>query len=125
MPQCHLAPHTVYLYSHTRDMQYHIHNIRKYLLLYHVIVVVKYRKKLLQGSVTGSLKDSLQRIEAISELSIPEMEVDQNHLHMMLDISSNVSIAQTVRRLKQTTTQDLWCDHLCLLRQNFWKERTF
>ena len=106
-------------------MQYHTKNRRKYLILYHIIFVVKYRKKILSPSITDTLKKSLLDIESHSEFDISEMEVDKDHLHLMIDSSPVVSISQIVRRIKQQTTYDLWCVHGSYLNRQFWHEKTF
>ena len=68
-------------------MQYHRHNRRKYLLLFHVIFVVKYRRTMLTPDIVDTLKRSLNAVQVESEFSFSEMEVDGDHLHMMIDLS--------------------------------------
>ena len=75
-------------------MQYHRHNRRKYLLLFHVIFVVKYRRTMLTPDIVDTLKRSLIAVQVESEFSISEMEVDGDHLHIMIDQSPNT---QSVR----------------------------
>jgi putative transposase len=106
-------------------MQYHRHNRRKYLLLYHIIFVVKYRKNILMPDLTSTLKESLACIESRSDFVISEMEVDHDHLHLMIDATPTVSISQIVRRIKQQTTNAMWRKHSRFLRAQFWLEKTF
>lgn len=106
-------------------MQYHRQNRRKYLLLFHVIFVVKYRKKILKNDLAETVKLSVLECAKASSFDVPEMEVDQDHLHMMIDLSPSYSISQLVRRLKQTTNNALWERHGSYLRRQFWLERTF
>jgi putative transposase len=106
-------------------MQYHRKNRKKYLLLFHVIFVVKYRKSLLNHHVSKTLKESLTALSSKSEFTIVEMEVDNDHLHLMVDLEPTVSISQIVRRLKQQTTLSLWSNHNDILQQHFWNEKTF
>ena len=106
-------------------MKYIQANHRKYLLLYHLILVVKYRKQLLNKEITKSLKSSLVEIANASEFIIEEMEVDQDHLHLMINTSPVYSVSQIVRKLKQSTTKILWSKHKIYLQSHFWKERTF
>ena len=106
-------------------MQYHPQTRRKYLLLYHVIFVVKYRRKTLSPTITDTLKGSLLKIVSNSEFCIPEMDVDQDHLHLMIDSSPALSISQIVRRIKQQTTPGLWSLHGSYSDRQFWLEKTF
>ncbi len=106
-------------------MQYHRNNRRKYLLLYHVIFVVKYRKKILSPEIAETVKASLINIASKSQFQISEMEVDKDHLHLMIDGNPEISISQIVRRIKQQTTLELWLNHEVFLKRHFWLERTF
>lgn len=56
---------------------------------------------------------------------IQAMEVDKDHIHLLVDYSPNVSVSQIVRLLKQTTTAKVW--FLCNneLRKHFWKQKLF
>lgn len=103
------------------DSKYHVTGRCKFSLKYHVIFVVKYRKPLLL-SVGESLKRFLLKLE--KKFTIETMEIDKDHLHLLLDCSPSVSISQIVRFLKQRTTLFLWKEHELLLRKHFWKERT-
>jgi putative transposase len=106
-------------------MQYHRNNRRKYLLLYPVIFVVKYRKKILSPEIAETVKASLINIASKSQFQISEMEVDKDHLHLMIDSNPEISISRIVRRIKQQTTLELWLDHEVFLKRYFWLERTF
>lgn len=106
-------------------MKYIQVNHRKYLLLYHLILGVKYRKQLLNREITKSLKSSLIEIADTSEFTIEEMEVDQDHLHLMINTSPVYSVSQIVRKLKQSTTKTLWLKHNSYLQNHFWKKKTF
>ena len=76
-------------------MQYHRHNRRKYLLLFHIIFVVKYRRAILTPEIVATLKQSFSSTQAVSEFSISEMEVDGDHLHMMIDLSPTIQLARS------------------------------
>lgn len=57
------------------------------------------------------------------DFQIELMETDQDHVHMMISFSPNVSVSQIVRHLKQRTAIDVW-KHFDLTN-HFWKEHTF
>jgi putative transposase len=56
---------------------------------------------------------------------IQVMEVDKDHIHLLVDYSPNVSISQIVRLLKQTTTPKVWFSHSTELRKHFWQKHVF
>lgn len=96
----------------------------KYRLVIHLIFVVKYRKKLLT-KLGHDIKDSIKIIESYSDFDVVELEVDKDHLHMMISYPPKLSVLQVVRRLKISTTKYLWKCHSEYLSNQFWKEKTF
>ena len=53
------------------------------------------------------------------------METDKNHIHYMIEASTGLSISKIVKLIKSYTTYHIWQNHSILLRNEFWKERTF
>lgn len=53
------------------------------------------------------------------------MEIDKDHIHLLIDYDPKVSVLQIVRRLKPETTFELWKVHESCLKKHFWKEHTF
>ena len=101
-------------------------NHSKYSLKVHLVFVVKYRKKLLVDEVVvRKLKYKLSEIATRSNFRIEIMEIDKDHIHLLIDYEPKVSIVQIVRRLKQESTAFLWKNFEGLLKKEFWKERTF
>lgn len=99
-------------------------NHSKFLLMVHLIFVCKYRKPLL--NVLGSdVKTLIRSIAERNHIKIIEMEVDKDHIHLLLSHEPKLSILEIVRLLKQMTTFHLWQKHSEYLSKHFWKERTF
>ena len=87
--------------------KYKTNNHSKYLITYHIIFVIKYRKRLLEmyGEITKKL---MIDIAEQSNFEISEMEVDNDHIHLMIESEPKLSALQIVRRLKQETTVGIW-----------------
>lgn len=104
--------------------QYHSKSSAKYLLKIHLIFVCKYRKQLLVE--TGDYcKQVMFEISQISNFKIDTMEVDKDHIHLLLDIEPKVSVSSIVNRLKSISTNRLWKRYKDYLKKHFWKEKTF
>lgn len=96
---------------------------RKFILKCHIVFCVKYRKKLLSKQhISQTIKESMLAIQT-EDFKIQVMEVDKDHIHLLVDYSPNVSISQIVRLLKQTTTAKVWFWHHSELRKHFWKQK--
>ena len=104
--------------------QYASSGISRYLLMAHLIFTVKYRKKLLikYGDV---VKAKMEEIASRNDFEIDTIEVDQNHIHVLVSYKPKVSIASMVRALKGETTYLLWEYYEPDLRRHFWKKNMF
>lgn len=105
-------------------MDYSSKNHAKFLLLYHLIFVCKYRKKLLI-MYGNEVKKIFEEISEKSDFSFETMEVDQDHIHCLVKSEPRISPLAIVRLLKQESTFQLWKMHERELKRYFWKERTF
>jgi|SRR5450755_1653879 putative transposase len=105
-------------------MEYSAKNHATFLILYHLIFVCTYRKKLLRryGDET---KRIVEDIATRSDFSFEALEVDQDHIHCLVKSEPRISPLALVRKLKQESTVRLWRAHERELKKHFWKERTF
>jgi len=108
-----------------RNTKYHTNNGCKYFLKLHLILVCKYRKSLIVGSLEEDLKQILFEISKISNFKIDTMESDRDHIHLLLDYEPKVSVSSIANRLKSISTNRIWKKHFEILKQEFWKEKTF
>ena len=92
----------------------------------HLIFVCKYRKKLLV-KFGNQIKDLFYDIAEEKGFEILEMEIDKDHMHLLVKYEPNVSILQIVRWIKQISTYRIWrtTENKTYLSKHFWKENTF
>lgn len=97
----------------------------KHCLVVHLIFVCKYRKKLL----CKCGYNIIQIFNDISEeynINILELEVDKDHIHLLIQYNPTQSILEIVRLFKQISTYRIWrSKHQSFLGGHFWKEYTF
>ncbi len=96
----------------------------KFLILSHLIGVCKYRKKLLIhfGNETTGI---FEGIAANSDFSMETLEVDQEHIHCLVQSEPRISPLAIVGKLKQESTVQLGKMHEKEVKRHFWKESTF
>ena len=104
---------------------YQTTNRAKHNLKVHLILVCKYRKKLLKQGMETNIKNIIRDIEINSDFEIIEMETDIDHIHLMIQYIPRVSISSIVNRIKSITTKRIWNLHQNYLQKYFWKEKTF
>lgn len=96
---------------------------RKYCLKCHIVLCVKYRKQLLSHpKIATCIKDAILSNQT-SDFTIQVMEVDKDHIHLLVDYTPDVSVSQIVRLIKQTTTARVWFEND--LQKYFWKHKIF
>ncbi len=107
-------------------MDYTSKNHSKYLIIVHLIFVCKYRKKLLM-KFGNQIKQILNDIAEEKDFEIIEMEVDKDHVHLLVQYNPTQSILDIVRLLKQISTYRIWRqnNNHYYLSKHFWKEKTF
>ena len=68
------------------DSRYNRHNRRKYCLKIHIVLVTKYRKKLLIGSIADDVKQKILHIANTRGYEIIAIETDKNHIHFLIKL---------------------------------------
>lgn len=107
-------------------MDYVSQNHSKHLLMCHLIFSCKYRKKLLI-KYGEKIKQILYDIAEEKDLNIIEMEVDKDHIHILVQYPPTKSVLDIVRLFKQMSTYRIWRqnnNHIYLKKQ-LWNEKTF
>ena len=68
-------------------------NHSKYSLKSHLVFATKYRKKIFDNqSMVFELKRKLNEVADRSNFEIELMEVDKDHIHILVDYEPNISI---------------------------------
>ena len=107
------------------DNRYNRHNRRKYSLKVHIVLVTKYRKKLLKGSITDDVKQKIFDIANTRGYEIIAMEADKDHLHFLISYDTTDRVRDIVKIVKQETTYYLWQKYGSFLSKQYWKKRIF
>jgi putative transposase len=88
-------------------MDYQTKSHCKYLIALHLILVVKYRKQLLVGQLGQFVKEIITQLSTQSDFEVEEIEIDKDHVHVLMTISPKYSVSQHVRNIKQLTTHKI------------------
>jgi putative transposase len=100
-------------------------NHSKHYLKAHIILVCKYRKKLLIGQLKEDMHIILESIISNSDFTVEVYESDLDHYHFLIRYIPRLSISQIVRRLKQQSTYLIWQQHPISLQKQFWRKKQF
>lgn len=71
---------------------------------YHIIWCTKYRRKVLDTSIQDELKKAILALQSDLNFSVIEMEVMEDHIHLLLSASPAVAIDKLVGKIKGFTS---------------------
>ena len=86
------------------DKKYKTKNHRVYSCQYHVIFCPKYRRRVLVDGVDTRLKEVLLEIANEKDVSVLDMEVMPDHVHLLIDCDPEYGIINCVRHMKHKSS---------------------
>ncbi len=107
------------------DHRYNRHNRRKYSLKVQIVLVTKYRKQLLKGSIADDVKQKILDIANTRGYEIIAMETDKDHIHFLLSYDATDRVCDIVKIVKQETTYYLWQKYNSVSSKQYWKKKIF
>ena len=107
------------------DNRYNRHNRQKYSLKVHIVLVTKYRKQLLKGSITDDVKQEILDIANTRGYEIIAIETDKDHMPFLLSYNTADRVCDIVKIVKQETTYYLWQKYNSVLSKQYWKKKIF
>ena len=90
------------------DNRYNRHNRRKYSLKVPIVLVTKYRRQLLKGTIADDVKQKIFDICNSNSWNIIAMETDKDHVHFLVSYDATDRVCDIVKVVKQQTTYHLW-----------------
>ena len=108
------------------DTKYRSKGHSKFLLQYHLILVCKYRHKLMSvNNISSDIKKLSEEIALRHNVNIWYVESDNDHIHYMIETTPNINLSNFVKTLKSYTTYHIWKKYPAYLSKCFWTEKTF
>ena len=107
------------------DNRYNCHNRHKYSLKVHIVLVTKYRKQILKGSIADDVKQTIYDICNSKGYGIIAMEIDKDHIHFLISYYTTNRVCDIVKHIKQQTTYHLWQKYPNFLSKQYWKKEIF
>jgi len=77
----------------------------KSLLLYHVVISVKYRRSVLTSDVVDTLVNTCMDLQEKTDITFIEIGADGNHIHLLIQTTPSYSLAQYIRNIKSNTAR--------------------
>ena len=109
----------------TKKQNYYTTKRAKFLIRLHIVLAVKYRKRILCNNIKNDMQQIIFDICSKEKWKIIAMESDIDHLHLLVDIQPKYSVSFVIHRIKQLSTYRIYNLHKQKLKDYFWKENTF
>jgi len=91
-----------------------------YYLQYHVVWCVKYRHQILSGEIETDLRFILHRVADDNGFVITELNMDEDHVHLLLDCRPQHYIPNMIKALKGVSGRYLMQAYGDKLRKKLW-----
>ena len=101
------------------DMDRNKHSV--YLLYYHLIMVVKYRKKVINDAISEQAKGLFVKIGQNYGLVLEEWNHDIDHVHVMFRAKPQTELSKFINAYKSASSRLIKKEHP-EIREKLWKE---
>lgn len=92
-----------------------------FLLNYHLALVIKYRRKVINDEVSNRLKEIFEYICPKYNITLGEWHHDKDHVHLLFRGSPNTDISKFLNAYKSASSR-LIKKEFPLIRNQLWKE---
>ena len=92
-----------------------------FLLHYHLVLVVKYRRKVFSDKMSNYAKNIFVRISQSYNITLLEWNYDIDHVHIMFKAHPNTEISKFINAYKSASSRLIKKD-FPLVRKKLWKE---
>ena len=74
-------------------MQYWTGAHTKHRIMYHIVWLPKYRKRVLKGEIAARIRVLLQECAAVNDWEINELSIQPDHVHMLIQLKPNINLS--------------------------------
>ena len=92
-----------------------------FLLNYHLILVIKYRKKVINKDISNRLKEIFEYISPKYNITLEEWNHDRDHIHLLFRGHPNTEISKFINAYKSASSR-LIKKEFEEIRNKLWKE---
>ncbi|WP_408863257.1 IS200/IS605 family transposase [Aneurinibacillus thermoaerophilus] len=90
-------------------------------LYYHLVLVVKYRRKVIDDTISDYAKDMVVRLGENYNISLVEWNHDIDHVHILFKAHPNTEMSKFINAYKSASSR-LIKKHFPQVKRKLWKE---
>ena len=92
-----------------------------FLLHYHLVLVVKYRRKVFNSNISSRAKEIFEYIAPKYNITLEEWNHDRDHVHILFKAHPNTEISKFINAYKSASSRLLKKEYP-EIREKLWKE---
>ena len=90
-------------------------------LNYHLVLVIKYRRQVLNDDISNRLKDIFESISPNYNITLEEWKHDKDHIHVLFKAHPNSELSKFINSYKSASSR-LIKKEFPTIKQELWKE---
>jgi putative transposase len=102
-------------------MELDSNNHSVFLMYYHLILVIKYRRKVIDNDISNRLKEIFEYIQPDYNITLQEWNHDKDHVHILFKAQPNTEISKFINAYKSASSR-LIKKKFPQIRKQLWKE---
>lgn len=102
-------------------MELDTNNHSVFLLYYHLVLVTKYRSKVIDDAISNRLKEIFEKIQSNYNVTLQEWNHDKDHVHILFKAHPNSELSKFINAYKSASSR-LIKKEFPEIRQKLWKE---
>jgi len=102
-----------------RELDNNNHSV--FLLHYHLVLVVKYRRKVINNEISNRLKEIFEYIQSKYNITLLEWNYDKDHVHILFKAHPNTEISKFLNAYKSASSR-LIKKEFTIIKKQLWKE---
>lgn len=104
-----------------KPMKLDNNNHSVFLLYYHLVLVTKYRRKVIDDNISNRLKEIFEKIQGNYNITLQEWNHDKDHIHILFKAHPNSELSKFINAYKSASSR-LIKKEFPEIKQQLWKE---
>ena len=104
-----------------KQMELDNNNHSVFLMYYHLVLVIKYRRKIVDEVISDRLKEIFESLSSNYNITLQEWNHDKDHVHILFKAHPNSELSKFINAYKSASSRLIKKEYQ-QIRQALWKE---
>lgn len=92
-----------------------------FLMYYHLVLVIKYRRQVIDENISNRLKEIFEYIAPKYNITLQEWHHDKDHVHILFKAQPNSELSKFINAYKSASSRLVKKEH-SIIKKSLWKE---